>query len=93
MNRAKQLAVATLVAVMLTTTASGCGRMMPFMARMIVAGAITAVVLSHHDAHYHDHHCGHRRGYIDQQEVYHYQDRWEYYDPETETWYSYDDYE
>ena len=48
-------------------------------------------VLAHHDAHFHDHHCGCNREWHHGRWVYYYGDHWEYYDPDTGRWYYYDD--
>ncbi|MCC6620196.1 MAG: hypothetical protein IT385_03015 [Deltaproteobacteria bacterium] len=53
--------------------------------------AITAAVLAAHDAHYHHYHCGHHWVVYEERPVYHYQGRWEYYDPYARTWYYYPD--
>lgn len=53
--------------------------------------AVTALVLAAHDGHYHHHHCGHRWVAYEDRPVYYYQDRWEYYDPYSRTWYYYPD--
>ena len=51
--------------------------------------AVTAMVLSWHDHHYHHHGCGHQYVVYESRPVYHYNDRWEYYDDRAETWYYY----
>ena len=92
MSSIRTKVVALLLALGLLTS-TGCGRMAPFVARTIVAAAVVATVVAAHDAHMHHHHCGHRSIIIDDHTVYHYQGRWEYYDPSTDTWYEYEDIE
>jgi hypothetical protein len=53
--------------------------------------AVTAAVLSWHDHHHHSYHCGHRYVVYESRPVYHYEGRWEYYDPHARTWYYYPD--
>ncbi len=86
-------ALIVLVASLGLTT--GCG---PRMARHLVGAAIvgaavagTAVVLAHHDAHYHHHNCGCHREWHDGHWTYYYGSAWEYRDPETGVWYRYQD--
>ncbi|MFH1132206.1 MAG: hypothetical protein V1754_12790 [Pseudomonadota bacterium] len=60
-------------------------------AHMFSAAAVlgTVAVIAHHDAHMHHYQCGcHRRWYQDQW-VYHYDGRWEYYDRHHGRWYYY----
>ena len=87
----RKIRLAVLLAVLGLTT--GCS---PYAFRSLVGAAIitaavvgTAHVLAHHDHHYHDHYCGHSRRWHDGRDVYYYQDRWEYYDPDTRRWYHY----
>ena len=74
---------------------TGCG---PRMARHMVGAALvgaaiagTAVVLAHHDAHYHHVNCGCHREWHDGRWTYYYDSAWEYRDPHTGTWYRYDE--
>ena len=86
----RPLVVAALIATLLGSSA-GCH---PQFARVIAASliAVAAVaVLAHHDDHFHHHHCGHTYVVVEEREVYHYQDRWEYYDEGTGEWYYYDE--
>ena len=59
----------------------------------IIAAAIagTVHVLAHHDAHFHDHYCGHNRRYHQDRWVYYYNGYWEYHDPHAGRWYYYYD--
>ena len=76
-------------------TSSGCNRYGLEILRGVVeitaAVAVTALVLAAHDAHYHHAHCGHHYVVYESQPVYHYQGRWEYYDPWDDVWYYYPD--
>ena len=87
MKHTKRLLLTVLALVIL---AQGCRPMAYFATRAIITAAVVAGVLATHDAHYHDHHCGHDYVYLDQREVYHYEDRWEYYDPHDGHWYHYE---
>jgi len=53
--------------------------------------AVTAIVLSAHDRHYHDAYCGHTHVYYEGHDVYDYRGRWEYYDRYDDRWYYYPD--
>jgi hypothetical protein len=65
-----------------------------FFQTAILATAIvgTAVVLAHHDAHFHNEYCGHPRRWHDGHWIYYYNHHWEYYDPYYERWYYYEEY-
>jgi hypothetical protein len=74
-------------------TTAGCS---PRLARTVFAAAVvtavivgTAHVLAHHDGHFHDEHCGCQRRWHSGRWVYYYEDRWEYYDPDSGRWYYY----
>jgi len=61
-------------------------------AAIITAAIVGSVhVMAHHDAHFHDHYCGHARRYHDGRYVYSYNGNWEYYDPYQRRWYFYSD--
>jgi hypothetical protein len=86
---------ATLGVALIATTTTACS---PRLARTVFAAAVltavivgTAHVLAHHDAHFHDEYCGHHRRWHDGRWVYYYEERWEYYDPDTGRWYYYSD--
>ncbi len=80
-----------LVAVVITSlTQIGCGPRGFAAFRTVAAFAAIATVLAVHDAHFHSHHCGHEYVYVDERPVYHYEDRWEYYDSESGHWYYYE---
>lgn len=90
----------TLVALMMigafsftaVSTGTSCNRYMAgFMVQAIVATAVVATVLAAHDAHFHSHHCGHSYVIVEERPVYHYEERWEYYDEESGRWYYYPD--
>lgn len=93
MKRTKLLIAALLIT--LFAGSAGCNRygwqLFGAVAEAAVYVAVTALVLSTHDAHYHSHHCGHHYVVYEERPVYHYQGRWEYYDPYAETWYYYPD--
>ncbi len=64
-----------------------------FEAAVMTAAVVgTVAILAHHDAHFHDMHCGHPRHWHEGRWVYHYHDHWEYYDPGTRGWYYYESY-
>ncbi len=90
MKKLRIAVIAALFAFMVVNT--GCTRLgARILARTIVTAAVVATVLAYHDAHYHHHHCGHRMVIVERREVYHYQDRWEYYDADGGRWYYYED--
>lgn len=70
---------------------AGCHPRM--LGNLIMAAAIvgTVAVLAAHDAHFHDHYCGHHRRWHDGRWIYGYHGHWEYYDPSTGTWYYYEE--
>ncbi len=80
-----------IVAMLFTPLLFSCHPRM--LGNVLMAAAIvgTVAVLAHHDAHFHDHHCGCHRRYADDRWVYYYGDHWEYYDYDTDTWYYYRD--
>lgn len=91
------LAIAALAAIAFfaATAMQGCvihgrggGGGFPFVAGMLTAMAIHhAVVLHHHDMHFHDEFCGHRRVWVEDRWLYWYGDHWEYFDYATGQWY------
>jgi len=68
----------------------GCTRHGLHVFRAVATVAVYAAILATHDSHYHNHHCGHTYVVHDNRPVYHYQGRWEYYEPDTGNWYHYD---
>ncbi len=56
-------------------------------ASVVAQVAVAAAIISSHDAHYHDHYCGHRYRYHDGRYNYWYGGHWEYYDDGA--WYGY----
>ena len=82
------------IIILLSMTLTACGPRAAralFNTAIVVAAVVgTAYVLSHHDNHYHSHHCHCDRRWHDGHYVYYYQDRWEYYDYEQGVWYAYD---
>ncbi len=93
MRRVRTWAVACLLAVGLALQ-PGCGHRLALgVARVVAVGVAAAAVLAGHDAHMHSHVCGHEYVIIEDREVYHYQGRWEYYDPDTGEWYEYEEVE
>jgi len=91
MKRMKLIVAALLLTVFIG--GSGCNRygwqVLGTIAEVAAYVAVTAVVLAAHDAHYHNHHCGHRYVVYEDRPVYYYEGRWEYYDPYEGTWYVY----
>jgi hypothetical protein len=84
---ARRLVLVLLVAGLMSQV--GCGRLGYHALRTIVTVAAVATVLSWHDAHHHHVHCGHEVVYVEERPVYNYEGRWEYYDPDSGTWYHY----
>ncbi len=87
--------IATLILVAALLTQPACGRHGGglFAARLFTAILMTAAVatvLALHDAHTHNYSCGHEYVIVEERPVYHYQGRWEYYDPGSGQWYQYD---
>jgi hypothetical protein len=85
------LAVAALVAAasMQGCVVHGRGGGVPFVAGMFTAMALHhAIILHHHDHHFHDEFCGHRRVWVEDRWLYWYGDHWEYYDYSTGRWYA-----
>lgn len=88
-----RLAAIVLLAAFTITSTTGCRAGGMILARVIVTAAVTAMVLAAHDSHHHHPDCGHEYVVIERQRVYHYQERWEYYDRRDGQWYYYDDVE
>ena len=59
------------------------------LASAVAEVALVAAIISHHDAHYHDHYCGHRYRYYEGRYNYWYGGQWEYYDDDGGVWYGY----
>jgi hypothetical protein len=91
----RRVAAALVIAVMMSGTASGCGRagweLFGHAVGAIAYVAVTAMVLAAHDHHYHGAYCGHTYVVYEQHPVYYYDGRWEYYDPSAGSWYYYPD--
>ncbi|MBI5526996.1 MAG: hypothetical protein HY897_11730 [Deltaproteobacteria bacterium] len=94
-NRQARAAVAiAATALVMVICAQGCvvhgrGGGVPFVAGMFTAMALHhAIVLHHHDHHYHDEFCGHRRVWVEDRWLYWYGDHWEYFDYSNERWYA-----
>jgi len=77
--------------ILLLILLGGCSPRMFNTLFMAAAFVGTAAILAHHDAHFHDHHCGHPYRWVDGRWVYYYHYHWEYYDPELNAWYYYEE--
>ena len=89
-SRYQAAAVAVVFVLLLSACSPGLFR---FAAATVLTTAAVAAIMHAHDDHYHHRHCGHEAAFVDGQEVYNYQGRWEYYDERSQTWYTYDDIE
>ncbi len=70
----------------------GCNRhTMHLLADVAFTAVAVAALVAVHDAHYHNHYCGHRYVYHEGHPVYFYEDRWEYYEERDGNWYYYPD--
>jgi hypothetical protein len=86
----KRMLVVFVAACTLWLTATACSPRL-FRAAVVTAAIVgAAVVLATHDAHFHDHYCGHRRRHHHGHWTYYYNDHWEYYDERDGRWYYYD---
>jgi hypothetical protein len=89
-TRPRLLLTSALVAIALM--GQGCS---PQFARLaagafiVTAAAVTVMAI--HDAHMHSRHCGHHYVVVEQEPVYYYEGRWEFYDEESGRWYRYRD--
>lgn len=92
-RRMKLLIVALMLSLGLSS--AGCNRygwqLLGAAVEVAAYVAVTALVLSAHDSHYHSHHCGHHRVVYEGRPVYEYDGRWEYYDEYDGRWYYYPD--
>jgi hypothetical protein len=91
----KKITVLTLTLLFLagTTLTTGCYPRMAgnLLGAAVIATAVvgTAMMIEHHDSHYHHQHCGCERQYHEGRWVYFYGGGWEYYDEGGGVWYRY----
>ena len=94
MINAKRIAT-ILVSMGLLIIMTGCHpRVMRHVGRAALVGAVvagSAVAVAAHHAHHHHARCGHHRQHHHGRWVYHSEGHWEYYDPDDDRWYRYED--